>query len=182
MNSERIAERYGNYGIALIRQDRNLRIADLYSTTSTRKTTRTLAMTRFVEPVAEPLAAGHDQVLEGASIGETFKSLGWRIDRVQLTQELLENTATGTRLQRLMGLSDEHSLALAIYALRLHMGDATLDYAFIAEVYHPDYLPLENLPPPEVSADQAAYASEVKGLREELKKFLAQSAGMPNAA
>lgn len=48
LNSERIAQRYGSYGIEVLASDCGLRVSDLYSGEQTDRVTRTLAVVRFL--------------------------------------------------------------------------------------------------------------------------------------
>lgn len=153
LNSERIANRYGNYGIEVVFQSSDHRISNLYSTDDGTRITRTLAVVIFLQPVSPSIAALHKSVLSGQSLGATFKNNGWHVSKVNLDIETLVVGNDGGKIQGLMGLADEHELALHTYLVRLSRGDPlegevrqaseSIDYAVIAELHHPDYLDVE---------------------------------------
>ena len=147
LNSERIAQRFGNYGIEVVSQNRDHRVSNLYSEEKGTRTTRTLAVVDFLEPVAPAIAELHESVLRGQSLGATFKNNGWRVSKVNLNIETLVVDDHTGKVQGWMGLSGEHELAVHIYLLRLGRDDPVngktgqiIDYAVIAELHHPDYL------------------------------------------
>lgn len=56
LNSERIEQRFGSYGIEVLSSDDALRVANLYSTEVDHGVCRTFAVTRFPDPVAAAYA------------------------------------------------------------------------------------------------------------------------------
>lgn len=144
LNSERIAQRYGSYGIEVLESGGGLRVSDLYSGESTDRVTRTLAVVRFLEPVSNALAAEHRVILAGGSIGAVLKAAGWQVDkRHLLTGELHEEPAWAPVWRR-MRVSPA-PLAVHVYELRARRGEVDVIYARISEVYHPDYLAKDDL-------------------------------------
>ena len=81
LNSERIAHRYGNYGIEILYADDVRRISNLYSEKNGRKIMRTLALVEFVATGTPEIAGEHQRILGGGSIGAVFKEAGWTIDK-----------------------------------------------------------------------------------------------------
>ena len=150
LNSERIAQRFGNYGIEVGSQNRDHRVSNLYSEEKGTRTTRTLAVVDFLEPVSPSIAALHESVLSGASLGATFKSNGWRVSKINFNIEKLVVADHSGKVQGWMRLEGEHELALHTYLVRLSKDGPqegkkgqSIDYAVIAELHHPDYLDLE---------------------------------------
>ena len=146
LNSERIAQRYGNYGIEVLFAGDQKRISNLYSEADGRKTMRTLALVQFTAADAPEIANEHRQILGGGSIGAVFKKAGWTIDKTSsrycLSKTDLESLPDLAR----MGIPPPATLATRIYVFHVRKGTISIDYATITEFYHPDYQPVdENL-------------------------------------
>ena len=144
LNSERIAARFGSYGIELILQNSHYRISNLYSEASGVRTTRTIAVADFISPVNTAISKLHKQVLSGQSFGTTFKNRGWQITKINLALEALQLEGSN-RAQSLMHFSGDKELALHLYLLKLSKGGVNIDYAVLAELHHPEYLDLRAL-------------------------------------
>jgi hypothetical protein len=142
LNSERIEQIFGSYGIDVLYSDARLRISSLYSTHDGIGTTRTLAIVGYPAAVDARLAEVHAAIQGGASIGATFQSAGWTVVKRNLFFGVFTASAgVSTRMRIPAGAA----LATHGYALVVTRGDLALDYATIAELHHPDYLDLEAL-------------------------------------
>ncbi|MEQ9022845.1 MAG: hypothetical protein RLN82_08815, partial [Pseudomonadales bacterium] len=62
MNSERIFQQFGSYGIELINQEDNFRQTSLYSEDENGRITRTFATVKFLEPVNAGIENLHKQI------------------------------------------------------------------------------------------------------------------------
>ena len=140
LNSERIAERFGNYAIEVVSQDEDYRISNLYSQSNDVKTTRTLAVVDFLSPVDSSILELHQRVLQGESLGATFKDNGWQVRKISVAVEPVSVGRKARRLKDWMHLSGDMELALHVYLLKLGKDNREIDYAVIAELHHPDYL------------------------------------------
>jgi hypothetical protein len=142
LNSERIEQVFGSYGIDVLYSDARLRVSSLYSTHDGVATTRTLAIVGYPAAVDARLAEAHAAIQGGASIGATFQSAGWTVAKRNLFFGVLTAPA-GVSMR--MRIPAGAALATHGYALAVTRGDLALDYATIAELHHPDYLDLEAL-------------------------------------
>lgn len=142
LNSERIEQRFGSYQVRVLSQSERIRISSLESRENGRAVTRTLAIVRFA-PSDGRWAAEHERIVNGASIGATFRDAGWSIGK-----PLLQICALDLRSPVLAGLMNIPSPArLAVHVYRFDAardGDAA-PYATIVELHHPDYLALDEL-------------------------------------
>lgn len=144
LNSDRIRQQFGNYGIEVLQQDAQLRVTNLYSTGPEGRICRTLAVVRFNLPVATELAAAHDEILAGGSIGTVLSRNGWRVVKRRLALHEIKVGAE-SRAATLMQLSGSRSLAADVYELTAERDAATLSYASIAEIHHPDFMNISSL-------------------------------------
>lgn len=137
LNSERIEQTFGSYGIEVLYSDAKIRLANLYSVHDGRRITRTLAIVRYPDEVNEAFAKEHAAILEGGSIGATFQAAGWQVikDYHQYFRSFLS-----PRLVDLMDVAPGTPMASHAYQLEIAKGDERFDYALIVEIYHPDYL------------------------------------------
>jgi hypothetical protein len=148
LNSERIEQKFGSYGIAVLRSDAQLRVANLFSTARAapgageQRTCRTFAVTRYPDEVAPSFAAEHAEVLAGGSIGAVFAGHGWRVTKTHLHYGEIE-AAPG--VAELMRVRPGIRLALDAYVLAVEKDGAALEYVSIVEIHHPDYLGLADL-------------------------------------
>jgi hypothetical protein len=131
LNSERIEQRYGSYGVELIEQSRDVRHGE-------RQVCRTVAMVWFEHPVDPGLADADRLIRGGASIGATFQRLGWHVDKanVDIGEFRLASPVMGAR----MDIAVPAVLAMHIYRFRAARDGRRLNYATIVELHHPDYL------------------------------------------
>ena len=157
LNSERIARKFGSYGIEVIEYKENIRVSNLYSLEPNGAVCRTFAVVGTATEIDPSFAAEHAQILEGGSIGAVFKRAGWRIEKRHQYIGEMPIGGQATRIAGLMRLKPPATLAVHIYLLTISKKGSTFDYAMIAEVHHPDYQ--------SVAVLWAVYGSEYSGDR-----------------
>lgn len=140
LNSERIEEQFGNFGIDVISHRDGLRRASLYSTHEDGKITRTYAIVHFDDVPEILLRDEHARILAGASIGATFKSAGWSVKKQTLYIGSLDTGDDVHGIQPLMRLTAAPDLAMHVYRLHINKDQQSIEYATIIELHHPDYL------------------------------------------
>ncbi len=140
LNSERIEAKFGKYGIEILSNDVQLRRSNLYSISDGVRTCRTYAVVEFLEAPDHRTVEEHQRIVGGGSIGEVFKSHGWRIYKQTLHIGELTVVDAESEIARLMHLDRELQLAMHIYRLLIEKHDTSINYATIIEVHHPDYL------------------------------------------
>ncbi|MDJ0711425.1 MAG: hypothetical protein QNJ14_13605 [Woeseiaceae bacterium] len=140
LNSERIEQRFGSYGIDVLASEAGLRRSSLFSYDGDSRTCRTYAVVQFAEEAGARCDAAHSRVLAGDSIGETFKEDGWNIRKHTLYVGAIRLPESHTEVGALMRLRGAHDLALHIYQLVLVRDINEFEYATILEAHHPDYL------------------------------------------
>jgi hypothetical protein len=145
LNSERIEERFGSYGIEVLSERPGLRKSALFSGHGSERTCRTYAVVRFVDATDAKIDSEHEQVLAGDSIGAIFKAGGWTIRKETLHIGATELPAVGCEIVASMRLGDPSKVAMHVYRLLLRKDDEAIDYATISEFHHPDYLNLADL-------------------------------------
>ncbi len=156
LNSERIKERFGSYGVEIIEQDDQIRRSSLYSTSNEKHTCRTYAVVKFVGDSAFDISDIHQRVVDGASIGSTFKSDGWEIRKETIYVGEISLPGIDHSIAELMHLQSATGLAVHAYNLHIEKGSTSRHYATIVETHHPEYLgksELFELYPPSVNAD-----------------------------
>ena len=82
LNSERIEQKFGSYGIDIVQSDNQSRVSFLYSlepNNKNKKNYHTLAIVKFKE--TRQVSNIHEKILNGGSIGKSFKKEGWEIDK-----------------------------------------------------------------------------------------------------
>lgn len=140
LNSERIEQRFGSYGIEVLASEAGLRRSSLFSTDGEVTTCRTYAVVEFSEQLDERYNDAHSEVLAGGSIGATFKEDGWGIQKNTLYIGTVRLPESASHVGELMRLGGDQKLALHVYQLVLVQEDTALDYAIILEAHHPEYL------------------------------------------
>jgi len=145
LNSERIEERFGSYGIEVLSTESSVRRSNLYSSEDGIRICRTYAIVRFVDELTPRVAAVHADVLAGGSIGATFKSTGWQIGKVTLYVGSIALDDPEHTVGKLMQLTEPAELGVHAYQLVLEKDSQTIDYATIIETHHPDYLSVSDL-------------------------------------
>jgi hypothetical protein len=143
LNSERIAANFGTYGIEVLEQDANVRVANLYSfPRAGDRTCRTFAVVQYAPSIDPAISAEHAKIVAGGSIGAVFAASGWEVRKRNLSYA--ERAAT-PKLARLMRIAVDTPLAEHVYALDVVKGGRTIEYAGIVEIHHPSYLRVVDL-------------------------------------
>ena len=140
LNSERIEQRFGSYGIDVLASEAGLRRSSLYSAGNGERICRTYAVVRFTDQPDTSYSPEHAHVLAGNSLGEVFKANGWAIHKQTLHIGSFEVGQSTSEIGLLMTLAGSDTLALHIYQLLLARGDQVFEYATITEAHHPAYL------------------------------------------
>lgn len=144
LNSQRIEQRFGSYGIEVLSQNDGVRRSNLYSSSLGIRTCRTYAVVSFVDSATE-LAEEHQAVMAGQSIGSTFQSAGWQIQKINSYIGNLQLPGPDHTISKLMNLESDALLGMHAYWLMLHKGTESVHYATIVETHHPDYLDVAEL-------------------------------------
>ena len=137
LNSERIQQAFGSYGVEVLVNDTRARVTNLYSTEAGSKVCRTFAVVRFPAVIDAAVAAEHATIKNGGSIGAVFAANGWRVLKTHLAFRELEATP---RLASLMHVAVGTRLAEHAYVLDVARDGKTVEYAALIEIHHPDYL------------------------------------------
>lgn len=145
LNSERIENRFGSYGVEVLEQTRERRIASLYSGEGASRITRTYALVDYAGGPNPAIAREHEKVRQGGSIGATFTNAGWTVRKQSLFIGELEVPPSYSELGALMNLWLPQTLAVHQYLLVVSKDRCEFDYAVITEVHHPDYLSVAEL-------------------------------------
>lgn len=145
LNSERIEAVFGSYGLEVLESGPRQRVSNLYSLEDGRKVCRTFALVEFAPAIDPRIASEHLEVLAGGSIGAVYKRAGFEVEKRNLYFGELPPDPRRQRLRRLMGGAGGRTLALHVYAMVLHRDGVAIDYATIAEIYHPAFLDLDDL-------------------------------------
>ena len=145
LNSERIEQQFGSYGIDVLASEAGLRRSSLFSVEAEDRICRTYAIVRFTDDPHTSYGPEHANVLAGNSLGEVFKSNGWSIHKQTLHIGTFELDKTGSEIAELMQFTDTISLSLHIYQLLLAKDSQVFEYATIIEAHHPDYLSQSDL-------------------------------------
>lgn len=140
LNSERIEQRFGSYGITVLPGETGLRRSSVYSLHGQERVCRTYAVVRFAAQPDDGYSEEHAKILAGNSIGAIFRSHGWDIHKQTLYIGSLPLPNLHAPIARLMQLSDEYELALHVYQLLLVRREQVFEYATIIETHHPAYL------------------------------------------
>jgi hypothetical protein len=176
LNSERIAARFGNYGIEVLASDTRERVSNLYSEANGQRTCRTFAVVRYPAAIDPALAAEHAEIVRGGSIGAVFAAHGWRVDKTNL--RYFEVDAPG-RVAALMHVAPGRRLAAHAYELDVVKDGRSFEYALLVEIHHPDYLQREDLPAIYGAADASGHEAAVEEL---LRAALAAAGAAKDAA
>ena len=140
LNSERIKERFGSYGIEILSQDSGIRRSSLYSIEGQTQICRTYAVVKFVDESTARVGDAHADIVAGQSIGSTFRASGWQIGKITLHVGSVSLDDPEHEIGQLMHLEQAAELSVHAYQLVLEKDDQTIDYATIVETHHPDYL------------------------------------------
>ena len=140
LNSDRIQQRFGSYGVEVLHQDDRVRRSNLYSLQGGERICRTYAVVQVDRPLAEDLESAHASIVAGASIGAALRAAGWQISKETLAIGSLRLPDSQHSMANLMHLDAAVELGLHAYRLRVIRKQRTLSYATIVEVHHPDHL------------------------------------------
>jgi hypothetical protein len=137
LNSERIEQTFGSYGIDVVYSDERLRLSNLYSLDEGRKIMRTFAIVGYPDAVERSFASEHAAIVAGGSIGATFKASGWNVVKTghQYFEIMLPDA-----LAKAMHVEPGTQAAADAYRLAIERRGKHFDYALIIEIHHPDYL------------------------------------------
>lgn len=155
LNSERIARKFGSYGLEVIENTNNIRVSNLYSKEPAGAVCRTFAVVRLTDKIEAAFEAEHALVSSGKSIGAVFRSHGWDIEK---RHEYIGNIAIDNeskRVAKLMRIDPPASAAIHVYVFAITKNGSSFDYARIAEIHHPEYLTSAQL--------RSIYGSEYSG-------------------
>jgi hypothetical protein len=166
LNSERIAAKFGSYGIEVLEQDADFRVSNLYSTDAGATTCRTFAIVRYPQRIDPAFRAEHAAILAGGSVGAVFAAQGWQVRKTHLSYG---ERAASPKLAQLMGIAAGTPLAEHVYVLDVVRDGRTLEYAALAEIHHPAYLT--------IGALAAIYGPADEGDRHEIVQALLTVAG-----
>ena len=145
LNSERIEQKFGSYGIDIVQSDNQSRVSFLYSlepNNKNKKNYHTLAIVKFKE--TRQVSNIHEKILNGGSIGKSFKKEGWEIDKTNHQMMVISNPDKLLFKSWLPQISNEN-LALHFYELNVKTENYHYLYAEILEIHHPKYLGLNDL-------------------------------------
>ena len=140
LNSERIRQKFGSYGIDVIAESDHQRVSNLYSLQGDRKITRTFAVVSYPTIIPAAIRNEHEQIKNGHSIGAVFKRNGWQIEKQHIYFGEIEASPDYEGIYSSMGEAEEVDLAIHIYQLSAIKGGERYGYVEIAEIHHPDYL------------------------------------------
>ena len=142
LNSERIAQVFGNYDLEVLTSTPTVRVSRLFSTHDGEEICRTFAVAVFPDRVDAAIAAEHAAILAGGSIGSTFVAAGRRVVK---THRYVGEIDSSAKLESLMGGIAPGRLAVHVYTLGVTNGERAIDYANMIEIHHPGYLQTEAL-------------------------------------
>jgi len=145
LNSERIAQAFGSYGVDVLQSGDELRVASLYSGSGDEKVTRTFAVVTFAGRISPALAREHAAVLSGESLGAVFKAAGWAIEKHNVFVGQLALSEEHAMVGELMQIRLPAELAAHVYLFVVSKDNRSYNYATIVELHHPEYLSLEDL-------------------------------------
>ncbi len=136
LNSERIRQRFGSYGIEVLSQGPLLRRSNLFSSDNGSRTCRTYAVVRFAEEPGAAFAPAHEKVLAGRSIGATFREFGWLVNKRTMFIGTISVARAGADVAPLMQLDTSRDLGMHVYELLLEHDEQAVHYATIVELHH----------------------------------------------
>jgi len=183
LNSERIRQKFGSYGVEVLFSDETTRITSLYSTEGDMKVTRTFAVVMYPTHVDTALTAEHRAIISGGSIGQVFKEGGWTIEKRSIFLGQISPSETYDDVYSMMGGIAAAELAVYVYVFNIERGGLNFEYATIAEVYHPDYLVEDDLIRIYEAADEStAPATDLKKLLDTVQCFMSNDPALREPA
>ena len=145
LNSERIRQTFGSYGVDVLSNNASRRVTSLYSNNGDEKITRTYAVVDFTDAATSALATEHALIESGNSIGEVFSDTGWSIEKRHLFIGEFDVPATYAEIGKLMRVGLPQILATDVYVFAVNKNNQSHNYATITEIHHPDYLSAADL-------------------------------------
>ena len=145
LNSDMIERRFGSYGVDVLEQTDERRVSSLFSGSGAQKTTRTYAVVDFIAPGRRAYADEHAKISAGASIGKTFRSAGWQIEKQHIFIGELEIPPQYGSITDLMNIELPATLATHHYLFTVSRDERSWNYATITEIHHPQYLTADDL-------------------------------------
>jgi hypothetical protein len=139
VNSEEIKARFGSYHVDVLEQDQTSRFANLYSIHDGVAVCRTLAITRFSQPISPALKDADKQIRAGHSIGNTLQQAGLLMSREVIIEA---RTPCGQQFSTLCAQTVLVDSPVYLRVYRLHAGaepQKLTPYAIIAEAHHPEH-------------------------------------------
>ena len=158
LNSERIKMEFGSYGIKVLDENSKVRISNLYSLQDGKKITRTFAVVQYPEAIDSMFLEEHMKIMDGQSIGRVFKEGQWKIEKESFFFGEISPSTDYAEIYQLMGNIAPSKLAIYTYGFNIEKNNRSYRYATISEVYHPDYLTLNDLK--KIYADTDKYLEE----------------------
>lgn len=161
LNSERIQQTFGSYGVEVLASGDRTRITNLYSVEGGARICRTFAVVRYPAVVDPAVAAEHATIVGGGSIGAVFAANGWRVLKTHLA---FTELAATPRLANLMHVPPGTRLAEHAYVLDVAKDGKRVEYAALIEIHHPDYLrrtDLERIYGPADAGERKALVDEL---------------------
>jgi hypothetical protein len=153
-----IEKKFGSYGLDVIENNNENRISFLFSngdhyialnkinavkkSTGYKKKYHTLALVSFID--SAKISEVHKKIIEGGSVGATFKDYGWSITKDSLLVLELSRDIHPV-IQKWLKSKAYENLAVHVYTLTVKNKTQTIRYAEIIEIHHPDYLSLTKL-------------------------------------
>lgn len=141
LNSERIEATFGSYGIEVL-EETPVRVSMLHSLHDGNKICRTFAIVCFADSFPKALRVPMNKVKKGASLGATLKDAGFQVEKRPLQIGVIPS---GPRFLKLAKLESSQDLAFFSYELSARKDGEAMVIATLIEIYHPDYLTLEQL-------------------------------------
>ena len=145
LNSERIQQTFGSYGVDVLSNDNKQRVSSLYSFDGRDKVTRTYAVVDFIDAATSALEAEHTRIKSGQSIGDVFRKAGWTIEKRHQFIGEFDVPAAYAQIGRLMRIDLPQKLAADVYVFVVSRNSRSYAYATITEIHHPDYLSAADL-------------------------------------
>jgi hypothetical protein len=138
VNSEEIKARFGSYHVDVLQQDQTSRFANLNIHDGV-AVCRTLAITRFSQPISPALKDADKQIRAGHSIGNTLQQAGLLMSREVIIEA---TTPCGQQFSALCAQTVLVDSPVYLRVYRLHAGtepQKLTPYAIIAEAHHPEH-------------------------------------------
>lgn len=145
MNSILIKQKFGSYGVDVIAQESHRRVASLYSLSDGQPVTRTLAIVDYASGRPATVEAVHAQILDGASIGQSFLDHGFEVIKETVRLMELPSSPGMAALYDMMQLSREANLAYHSYRLKVRKHGDWTTYAQVTEIHSPEHLDIGEL-------------------------------------